>query len=68
MEFKEKVLYDTSNYEVGDHWRFQHQEKTYIELNMNYSVFLENMFVLCAKGYFEPIKDGSVYHFRIMKK
>lgn len=68
MTFKEKILNDTSNYEVGDHWRFQHQTNTCLELNMDYPTFLKNMFILCSEGYFEPILDGTVCHFIILKK
>ena len=68
MTFKEKVLYDTRNYKEGDHWRFQHQAHTYAKLSMEYPIFLENMFDLCAEGYFEPIQEGSVFHFKILKK
>lgn len=68
MTFKEKVLYDTRNYKVGDIWRFQHQVKTREKLGMEYPVFLENMLVLCDEGYFEAIIDGNAYHFKILKK
>ena len=68
MTFKERVLYNTSNYEVGNHWRFQHQANIYSELKMDYPTFLKNMFVLCNEGYFESILDGNVCHFKILKK
>lgn len=68
MKFKEKVFYDTRNYNEGDHWRFTHQTNTRIALEMDCESFMKNMQSLCVEGYFEPYTDGSVTHYIIKKK
>lgn len=68
MKFREKVFYDTKDYNVGDHWRFNHQTNTRVALEMDYESFKENMQPLCVEGFFEPIIDGSVTHYIVKKK